>query len=540
MPDIKQLVEKSYASNPTYSQIKAGLPENHAEIKTIGDLLEINYKLVESKEQLRQNLVSLMKSGAQKYPKILGYDDDVIPSLDRAILACHDIFLIGQIGQAKTKLVETIATHLLSPIPVIEGSITNDCPMDLPQSELASLLGGQEIDKTLPKFYVSPESTEQILDNKLDTRIKWIDGYQRYKYVLATPDISVKDLVGYIDAIKVAKKGVEMFKIESYSPGQLLQAKHGIFCIDELPVLDPRKQVTLLSVLQEGRYTTGSYPVMFEPKTVFFATANPIDYTHSGKVIEPLYDRLKSHIHTHYPRTIEDEMFIILQEAKTSRCVIPVFVLKTLARLVQKARSHPEINQAKGVSVRFGIHGLELLVGESERVRAIPNQTVAIPRHSDMYCLNQIAKFELSELDDTVENRSKIFEDLLVDSIKETSLEYIGGVDPNSLESIRQEFTQRTLQVSQKIVWNDGQASYKNQLQHFGTLSSLVDSKLAQVRDEQKNLEQKLAAAHITSRNIALDDTDEIKSAILEVILDGLCFTTPKIIDKKESGYAVA
>jgi magnesium chelatase subunit I len=540
LPDIKQLVEKSYASNPTYSQIKAGLPENHAEIKTIGDLLEINYKLVESKEQLRQNLVSLMKSGAQKYPKILGYDDDVVPSLDRAILACHDIFLIGQIGQAKTKLVETIATHLLSPIPVIEGSITNDCPMDLPQSELASLLEGQEIDKTLPKFYVSPESTEQILDNKLDTRIKWIDGYQRYKYVLATPDISVKDLVGYIDAIKVAKKGVEMFKIESYSPGQLLQAKHGIFCIDELPVLDPRKQVTLLSVLQEGRYTTGSYPVMFEPKTVFFATANPIDYTHSGKVIEPLYDRLKSHIHTHYPRTIEDEMFIILQEAKTSRCVIPVFVLKTLARLVQKARSHPEINQAKGVSVRFGIHGLELLVGESERVRAIPNQTVAIPRHSDMYCLNQIAKFELSELDDTVENRSKIFEDLLVDSIKETSLEYIGGVDPNSLESIRQEFTQRTLQVSQKIVWNDGQASYKNQLQHFGTLSSLVDSILAQVRDEQKNLEQKLAAAHITSRNITLDDTDEIKSAILEVILDGLCFTTPKIIDKKESGYAVA
>lgn len=540
MPDIKQLVEKSYASNPTYSQIKAGFPENHAEIKTIGDLLEINYKIVESKEQLRQNLISLMRSGAQKYPKILGYDDDVVPSLDRAILACHDIFLIGQIGQAKTKLVETIATHLLSPIPVIEGSITNDCPMDLPQNELTSLLEGQEIDRTLPKFYVSPESTEQILDNKLDTRIKWIDGYQRYKYVLATPDISVKDLVGYIDAIKVAKKGVEMFKIESYSPGQLLQAKHGIFCIDELPVLDPRKQVTLLSVLQEGRYTTGSYPVMFEPKTVFFATANPIDYTHSGKVIEPLYDRLKSHIHTHYPRTIEDEMFIILQEAKTSRCVIPVFVLKTLARLVQKARSHPEINQAKGVSVRFGIHGLELLVGESERVRAVPNQTVAIPRHSDMYCLNQIAKFELSELDDTVENRSKVFEDLLVDSIKETSLEYIGGVDPNSLELIRQEFTQRTLQVSQKIIWNDGQASYKNQLQHFGTLSSLVDSKLDQVRDEQKNLEQKLAAVRITSKNIALDDTDEIKSAILEVILDGLCFTTPKIIDKKESGYAVA
>lgn len=539
MSDIKQLVQKSYDSPPTYSQIKAGLPENHTQIKTLGDLLKVNYKLVEAKEQLRQNLISLMKSGSPKYPKILGYDDDVVPSLDRAILACHDVFLIGQIGQAKTKLVETIATNLLSPIPVIEGSITNDCPMDLPQNELASLLDGQEIDKTLPKFYISPESTEQILDNKLDTKIKWVDGCQRYKYVLATPDISVKDLVGYIDAIKVAKKGVEMFRIDSYSPGQLLQAKHGIFCIDELPVLDPRKQVTLLSVLQEGRYTTGSYPVMFEPKTVFFATANPIDYTHSGKVIEPLYDRLKSHIHTHYPRTIQDEMFIILQEAKTPKCVIPIFVLKTLARLVQKARSHPEINQTKGVSVRFGIHGLELLVGESERVRAIPNQIMAIPRHSDMYCLSQIAKFELSEIDDTAENRSRIFEELLVDSIKETSLEYLQGVDPSILELIKQEFTQRTLQVSQKINWNNGLNSYKNQMQHFATLNNLLDSKLEQIKEEQKNLEQRLSA-HITNKNITLDNSDELKSAILEVILDGLCFTTPKIIDKKESGYAIA
>jgi len=113
-----------------------------------------------------------------------------------------------------------------------------------------------------------------------------------------------------------------MYKIDSYSPGQLMQAKHGIFCIDELPVLDPRKQVSLLSVLQEGRFTTGSYPVIFEPKTSLFATANPIDYTHSGKVIEPLYDRLKSHIHTHYPKSIENEMLIILQEANISKSFI--------------------------------------------------------------------------------------------------------------------------------------------------------------------------------------------------------------------------
>lgn len=542
MEIVSELVHRCYNSAPKYTEIKAGVPEDYEEIKTLRDLLEINFKLVEAREQLRRNLISMMNSGEKKYPEILGYDDDVIPALDRAILSGHDIFLIGQIGQAKTKLVETIAKSLLSPLPVVEGSITGDCPMDLPADELISLLEGQEVNKPSPKFYISPESSQKILDNKLDTKITWVDGKQRFRYVLATPDISVKDLVGYIDAIKVAKKGVEMFKIDSYSPGQLLQAKHGIFCIDELPVLDPRKQVALLSVLQEGRYTTGSYPVVFEPKTVFFATANPIDYTHSGKIIEPLYDRLKSHIYTHYPKTIEDEMLIILQEANIAKCLIPVFVLKTLARLVQKARNTPEINQAKGVSVRFGIHGLELLVGESERIRAIPHKTVAVPRHSDMYCLSQIAKFELSEIDDTLENRHKIFDDLLVHSIQDTCLEYMQDVDSATLESIKQEFAGKTFQVSQKILWSDGPVSYENQLKEFAKLNSLVCTKLDLVRQEHSNLEQRLTAAKISNENIATSDQtqNELKSAVLETILDGLHFTSPKIIDKKETGYVAA
>lgn len=542
MSDLRESIRKVYSSQPAYVETRAGLPENYLQIKTLGDLLDVNYKVVEAKEQLRRNLMSLMRSGGKKYPGILGYDDDVVPALDRAILSCHDVFLVGQIGQAKTKLVETIAKNLLSPLPVVEGSITNDCPMDLPADDLASLLEGQEPDGTSPKFYVSPESAQKILDNKLDTKIKWVDGHSRFRYVLATPDISVKDLVGYIDAIKVAKKGVEMFRIDSYSPGQLLQAKHGIFCIDELPVLDPRKQVALLSVLQEGRYTTGSYPVTFEPKTVFFATANPIDYTHSGKIIEPLYDRLKSHIHTHYPKTIEDEMMIILQEARTADCFVPVFVLRTLARLVQKARANPDINQAKGVSVRFGIHGLELLVGESERTRAIPYNAGAVPRHSDMYCLSQIAKFELAEMDDTLENRHKIFRQLLDESIRETCLEYVLGVDSSTLDSIRQEFSGKTFEVSQRMVWKNGQASYENQIAGFAGLEGLVRAKLDQAKREQQELEEKLEENSIASKNTHIEDSmiNEAKSAVLEMVLDGLCFVNPKVIDKKESAYVAA
>src|SRR3989304_4889147 len=431
MSETSNIVAQSYNSPPKYTEIQTGLPEDYQDIKTLGDLLAINYKLVGVKQQLRRNLISLINSGKPKYPGIVGFEDDVIPALDRAILSCHDIFLVGQIGQAKTKIVETISKNLLSPIPVIKNSITNDCPMDLPE----------------------------------------------------------KDLVGYIDAVKVAKKGIEMYKIDSYSPGQLMQAKHGIFCIDELPVLDPRKQVSLLSVLQEGRFTTGSYPVIFEPKTSLFATANPIDYTHSGKVIEPLYDRLKSHIHTHYPKSIENEMLIILQEANISKSFIISPILKTLSTIIQKARKSHEINQERGVSVRIGIHGLELLVGESERTRALSHKILPVPRLSDMHCLDQVAKFELVERDDTIENREKIFHDLIDESIHEVCLEYLNDKDATLLESIKQEFQGKTFQVSQKMIWKNGQTSYENQLENFKNLKYLVELKVEQIRSEQKSLE---------------------------------------------------
>ncbi|MEK0318810.1 MAG: sigma 54-interacting transcriptional regulator [Nitrosopumilus sp.] len=536
-----EIVERCYNSDPKYTEIQAGVPEDFADIKTLGDLLEINYKLVGVKEQLRKNLMLKIERDESKYPGIIGFDDDVVPAIDRAILSGHDIFIIGQIGQAKTKLVQIIAENLLSPMPIIQHSITNDCPMDLPKKQLIALL--EEDDSTTnTKFFVSPESEDKIRENKLETPIRWIDGQDRYKYLLATPDISVKDLVGYIDAIKVAKKGVEMYKIDSYSPGQLMQAKHGIFCIDELPVLDPRKQVALLSVLQEGRFTTGSYPVIFEPKTAFFATANPIDYTHSGKVIEPLYDRLKSHIHTHYPKTIEDEMMIILQEAKLSKSLISASLLKTLAMVTQKMRNSTQINQEKGVSVRLGIHGLELLVGEAERTRALSKKILSVPRISDTHCLTQVIKFELSELDDTIKNREKIFNELLNESIKETCLEYLEDVDNTLLETIKQEFVEKTFQVSQNFIWKNGQTSYSNQLEKFSNLKNLVDSKIETVKSSQNILKQQVEHYKINTQNVELLEKleDELRSALVEIILEGLCWTTPKILDKNEAGYVSA
>jgi magnesium chelatase subunit I len=542
MTDALTTVSQSYSSTPKYTEVKAGLPEDYKDIKTLGDLLAINYKIVGVKEQLRRNLISAINSEKTKYPGIIGFEDDVIPALDRAILSCHDIFLIGQIGQAKTKIVETISKNLLSPLPIIKNSITNDCPIDLPENDLVSLLNDEEINNSSPKFFVSPESTDKIRENKLETRIEWIEGKDRYKYVLATPDISVKDLVGYIDAVKVAKKGIEMYKIDSYSPGQLMQAKHGIFCIDELPVLDPRKQVALLSVLQEGRFTTGSYPVIFEPKTTFIATANPIDYTHSGRVIEPLYDRLKSHIHTHYPKSIENEMLIILQEGNLSKCFIISTLLKTLALIAQNARKSPEINQERGVSVRFGIHGLELLVGESERTRALSHKIKAIPRFSDFSCLSQVAKIELVERDDTIENREKIFNDIIEESMKQISLEFLKEQEASLFESIKQEFLGKSFQVSQQIVWKNGQTSYENQLQNFKNLSNLIESKLELILSQHHSFIEKTNSNQIDTTSLKISDEvkNEIHSVLTEIILEGLRFTNPKILERKEAGYVSA
>ena len=541
--EISEFVKRSYSSAPKYTEVLAGLPEDYKQIKTLHDLLEINYKIVEAKDQLRQNLISKIQRGEIKYPGIIGFEEDVIPALDRAILACHDIMLVGQIGQAKTKIVQTISKYLLSPIPIIQGSITNDSPMDLPQDDMISLLEDSDNNMLSPKFYVDSNSIDKIRNNKLDTKIEWIEGKRRFKYVLATPDISVKDLVGQIDAIKITKKGTEMYQIESYSPGQLMQAKHGLFCIDELPVLDTRKQVALLSVLQEGRFTTGAYPVIFEPKTVFFATANPIDYTHSGKIIEPLYDRLKSHIHTHYPKSVEEEMLIIIQEAKISKSFIPIFILKILARIIQNARVNQEINQDKGVSVRMGIHCLELLVGEAERTRALSHKILAVPRPSDMFCIGQTTKFELTEMDDTFINREKVLRELIAQSIKETSLEYIKDIDQTLIDKIKQEFAGKTFHVSQKIVdKNNMQVSYETQLHSFETLCNLIGRIYDRVYLEQQEFEGKTLTYNIRSEFLSLSEKaqDELKAAIIEIILEGLCWIEPKVLNKKEIGYVAA
>jgi magnesium chelatase subunit I len=543
--NFKDIVHKSYSSEPDYKQKLSGLPENYSEIKTLKDLLSINYKHVSVNDQLRGNLITKLKSQQFPYSGIIGYDDDIVPSLNRAILSSHDMLLVGQIGQAKTKIAETVAKNLLSPIPIVDGSITNDIPTSIPENELVSLLNDKEITRLRPEFYVSTETEDKIRNDKLDTKIVWIDGPSRYKYLLATPDISVKDLVGQIDAIKIAKRGVEIYNMESYSPGQLLLARHGVFCIDELPVLDPRKQVALLSVLQEGIYTTGSYPVIFKPNTRIISTANPIDYTHSGKIIEPLYDRMKSHIITRYPKKVYDEMMIMVQEAKFSNSrnvVLPIFILRTLAEITRIARDHPEINHEKGVSVRMSIHSLEILISEAERVRGIINNIKAVPRFSDIYSIRQTSKFELSEIDDSHENRMNILDAIISDAIKKVCAQYVTNVPPERLMNLKNEFKiNKTFHVSQDISGNaKNPKSYQSQVNKFSALKEIIDIVIDNISQDQKHFEESLLENAINVDTSKDTKDPEYLSSVTELVLEGLRFTDPPILDRKEGIYAHA
>lgn len=542
---VEQLVNRSYDSSPNYRQVMPGVPENYREIRTLEQLFEINYKHASVEEQLRGNLVMRMKSGREVYKGIIGYNDSVIPSVTRAILSGHEILFVGQIGQAKTKLAESIAIHLLSPIPVVRGSLTNDIPTSIPRQEMISLLCDRNPERTYPEFVVSPECEQKIRDNKLGTRIDWKEGQERYRYVLATPDITVKDLMGQIDAIRIAKRGVELYSIESYSPGQLLQARYGIICIDELPVLDSRKQVALLSVLQEGKFTTGSYPVIFKPNIKLLATANPVDYTHSGKIIEPLFDRLRSHIDTHYPTNVADEMLIILQEAQISKdraVLLPIFIIRAIAKVAQLSREHPEIDHTKGVSVRMGIHSTEVLASEAERIRSIRSNMVSVPRFSDFFSIYQTCKFQLSEIDDSRESRSMILNSIIESAIREVSASYIQNLSSDELIKIKEDFGSNKQFIASQTIpgrGHGGGADYISQLDKFPGLNESVTQTANKIKQEHLSLIQLATGLDIDSRVVQLvnDRDSEFTASVTELVLEGLRWTDPPLLDKMGGKY---
>ena len=334
------------------------------------------------------------------------------------------------------------------------------------------------------------------------------------------------------------------------------------------PVLDPRKQVTLLSVLQEGRFTTGAYPVFFKPDVKIIATANPIDYTHSGKIIEPLADRLRSHIETHYPRTLDDEMLILIQEIdmlSRRNTFLPVFILKTIVKIFQSLRTNPEINNERGVSVRSTIHSLEIIIGEVEVTRSIINNAITIPRFSDIYCIFQSSKFELDDIEDTTENKLKFLNNTIVEIIKEISKEYFAKfVNAEDLLAIKNEFKGKTFTVSQNQYQNHQHQNtalesnsmdpvisnnllYVEQLKQFPFTKKIVKKVIEKIKEEQTEYIKKAQKHNIFTNleylghnNGTIDEFDKQEEAIatvIELFLEYLRLSNPPTLERKENRF---
>lgn len=319
------------------------------------------------REEIRTNLTRLLERGDPLFPGILGYEDTVIPQLVHALLAQHDFILLGTRGQAKSRVLRGLIMLLDPCIPIIAGSEVNDDPF-----------------RPISKY-----GRERLAELGDATPIAWVRRDDRYVEKLATPDVTIADIIGDVDPIKAARGGHMLSDELTMHFGLLPRANRGVFAINELPDLSGKIQVGLFNIMQEGDVQIKGYPIRLPLDVMLCFTANPEDYTARGKIITPLKDRIGSEIHTHYPRTIELGMDITRQEAWVERGLRPVrvpdFLLEVIERIAFEAREDKRVDKRSGVSQRLPISVLEHAISSAEHRSLSGNETDVVPRVTDIY-----------------------------------------------------------------------------------------------------------------------------------------------------------
>lgn len=337
------------------------------------------------KEEIRQNAVAKIRSGQPLFPGVLGYDDTVLPQLEHAVLAGHDVVFLGERGQAKTRMIRLLTGLLDEWMPIVAGSEINDDPYN-PVSAAAKAL---------------------LADLGDDTPIAWVHRDHRYGEKLATPDTSIADLIGEVDPIKVAE-GRYLSDELTLHYGLVPRTNRGVFAINELPDLAERIQVGLLNVLEERDVQIRGYKIRLPLDVLLVASANPEDYTNRGRMITPLKDRFGAQVRTHYPAEVETEIEIVRQEAvlpagdDSLAVTVPEFMEELVATFTQLARSSPQINQRSGVSVRLTVANLETLVAAATRRALRLGESDVVPRISDLDSLiaSTAGKIEIESLEE--------------------------------------------------------------------------------------------------------------------------------------------
>jgi len=334
---------------------------------TFGQLKASGYVPRPVKDELRANLIAKLRTGKRLFTGIVGYEESVIPQLVNAILSKHNFILLGTRGQAKSRIIRQLTELLDEEIPIIAGSEINDNPF-----QPLSALGRHQID-----FHGD------------DTKIDWVKRDNRFVEKLATPDVTIADIIGDVDPIKAAKGGHLLSDELTIHFGLLPRANRGIFAINELPDLAGKIQVGLFNIMQEGDVQIKGYPVRLPLDVLLVFSANPEDYTARGKIITPLKDRIGAEIQTHYPANVGLGASITRQEAWTTRgdseVEIPDFIAETIEQIAFEARDDNRIDKRSGVSQRLPITALEAAVSNAERRSLITGETEIVPRVSDIY-----------------------------------------------------------------------------------------------------------------------------------------------------------
>ena len=358
---------------------------------TIGELRSSGWRSRTVKEELRSNLLARLGEGRAIFPGVVGYEDSVLPAVENAILAGQDLVFLGERGQAKTRMARLLIGLLDPWLPVVQGGELNDDPY----------------------APVSPSARALVDELGDDTPVDWLPRDRRYAEKLATPDITIADLIGEVDPVRVAE-GRYLSDELTLHYGLIPRANRGIFAINELPDLAERIQVGLLNILEERDVQIRGFTVRLPLDLFVVASANPEDYTSRGRIITPLKDRLGSQIRTHYPRTLEHEMAIVRQEKQrfpgdgAPPVVVPAFMEELVAELTHLARRSPDISQRSGVSVRVSVANSEVLEAAALKRAVRLAEPVAAPRISDLGAViaSTVGKVELETAgDDAPEDR---------------------------------------------------------------------------------------------------------------------------------------
>ncbi len=378
---------------------------------TVGELRASGHVQRSVKNEIRHNLLAALRDGTDPWPGILGFEDTVVPQLERALIAGHDVVLLGERGQGKTRLLRTLPLLLDEWTPVIAGSELGEHPYEP----------------------ITPASIRRAAELGDDLPVAWRHRSERYAEKLATPDTSVADLVGDVDPVKVAE-GRSLGDPETIHFGLVPRAHRGIVAVNELPDLAERIQVSLLNVMEERDIQVRGYTLRLPLDVLLVASANPEDYTNRGRIITPLKDRFGAEIRTHYPTRLEDEIAVIEQEAHL-QARVPDYLLEILARFTRLLRESTSVDQRSGVSARFAVAGAETVSAAALHRGAVLGEDDPVARPVDLGTVVEVLRGKV-EFESGEEGREfEVLDHLLRRATAETARSRLAGVDLGPLVS---------------------------------------------------------------------------------------------------------